>query len=74
MPAFSVAPVAMPSMIKRLIVYHQQSMINKKTIRTKHISSGSSSSLEMIESMDWLEREIFDFPMQRKYNCFYGAT
>jgi hypothetical protein len=43
-------------------------------VGTKHISSGSSSSLEMIESMDWLEREIFDFPMQRKYNCFYGAT
>jgi uncharacterized protein YceK len=42
-------------------------------VGTKLITAGCSSSLEMIESMDCMEREIFDFPMQRKYDCFYGT-
>jgi hypothetical protein len=41
-------------------------------VGTKHVQAGNSYSLDMIESMDCLEREIFDFPMQKKYDCLYG--
>lgn len=41
-------------------------------VGTKHVMAGGSSSLEMIENIDCLERAIFDFSIQKKYDCYYG--
>lgn len=51
-------------------LYKDQRLV--AVVGTKFIQPTRSDALEMIETMDCLEKLIFEFPMQKKYSCYYG--